>query len=78
VNTGFFRDDYIGSLDVMFREDDSRIRIGNAAGNMAILRHMALNILRQEKTSKRGVKTKRLKAGWDEGYLVKLLGLLKF
>jgi len=65
------------SLDVMFREDDSRIRIGNAAENMAILRHMALNILRQEKTSKRGVKTKRLNAGWNEGYLVKLLGLLK-
>jgi predicted transposase YbfD/YdcC len=65
------------SLDVMFREDDSRIRIGNAAENMAILRHMALNILRQEKTSKRGVKTKRLNAGWDEAYLVKLLGLLK-
>lgn len=66
------------SLDVMFREDDSRIRIGNASENMAILRHMALNILRQERTSKRGVKTKRLQAGWDEGYLVKLLGLLKF
>jgi hypothetical protein len=61
----------------MFREDDSRIRIGNAAGNMAILRHMALNILRQEKTSKRGRKTKRLNAGWNEAYLVKLLGLLK-
>ena len=66
------------SLDVMFREDDSRIRIGEAAENMAVLRQMALNILRQEKTSKRGVKTKRLQAGWDEGYLVKLLGLLKF
>lgn len=66
------------SLDVTFREDDSRIRIGNAAANMAVLRQMALNILRQEKTLKRGMKTKRLKAGWDEAYLLKLLGLLKF
>ena len=65
------------SLDVTFREDDSRIRIGEAAANMAVLRQMAVNILRQEKTLKRGMKTKRLKAGWDETYLVKLLGLLK-
>jgi predicted transposase YbfD/YdcC len=66
------------SLDVTFREDDSRMRIGATAANMSVLRQMALNILRQEKTLKRCMKTKRLKAGWDETYLVKLLGLLKF
>jgi predicted transposase YbfD/YdcC len=60
-------------LDVTFREDDSRIRTGNAAQNMAVLRHMALNLIKQEQSSKRSVRGKRLKAGWDEDYLVKVL-----
>lgn len=60
-------------LDVAFREDDSRIRQGHAAQNMAILRHMAFNLLKQEKTVKRGIKNKRLQAAWNEDYLVKIL-----
>jgi predicted transposase YbfD/YdcC len=60
-------------LDVAFREDESRIRKEHGPGNMALLRHIALNLLKQEKTSKLGIKAKRLKAGWDEAYLLKVL-----
>ncbi len=60
-------------LDVVFREDDSRIRKGNGAQNFAILRHVALNLLHQEKTIKVGIKAKRLKAALDEKYLLKVL-----
>jgi len=62
-------------LDVAFREDHSRKRAGHAAQNFSLLNRIALNLLRQEKTSKRGVKGKRLKAGWDHEYLLKLLGI---
>jgi predicted transposase YbfD/YdcC len=60
-------------LDVSFREDSCRIRAENATENMATLRHMVLDLLKQEQSCKRGLKTKRLKAGWDEGYLLKVL-----
>lgn len=50
-------------LDTAFREDDCRIRKGSAPQNFAVLRHIALNLLRQENTAKCGIKTKRLKAG---------------
>ena len=60
-------------LDVAFREDDCRIRKGNGPQNFAVLRHIALNLLKQEKTAKCGLKAKRLKAGWDEKYLLKVL-----
>ncbi len=60
-------------LDVAFREDESRIRKGNAAENFAILRHFALNLLKQEKTAKVGIKNRRLMAGWDDAYLLKVL-----
>ena len=60
-------------LDIAFREDDCRVRQGEAAQNFAVLRQVALNLLRQEQTAKVGVKAKRLKAGWDEQYLLKVL-----
>ena len=61
------------SLDVSFREDESRVRIGNAAENLAIVRRIALNLLKQEKTNKRGISCRRKKAGWDNQYLMKVL-----
>ena len=63
------------TLDIAFREDESRVRKDYAPENMAMLRHIALNLLKQETTLKRGIKTKRLKAGWDETYLLKVLGI---
>jgi len=60
-------------LDIAFREDECRIRKGNGAQNFAVLRHIALNLLKQEKTATCGIKNKRLKAGWDEDYLLKVL-----
>jgi predicted transposase YbfD/YdcC len=60
-------------LDVSFREDACRTRTGNAPENLAVLRHIALNLLKQEKSCKLGMKSKRLKAGWDDSYLLKVL-----
>ena len=60
-------------LDIAFREDECRIRKEHGAENFATLRHIALNLLKQEKTAKMGVKAKRLRAGWDEDYLLKVL-----
>ena len=60
-------------LDIAFREDESRVRKDNAPQNFAVLRHIALNRLKQDKTAKCGIKSKRLLAGWDETYLLKLL-----
>jgi predicted transposase YbfD/YdcC len=59
-------------LDVIFREDDARVRVGHAAHNMAILRQMALNIIKQD-TSKGSIRTKRFKAGLDITFLERLL-----
>jgi predicted transposase YbfD/YdcC len=60
-------------LDVSFNEDSSRKRSGFAAQNYSILNRIALNLLKNEKTTKVGVRGKRLKAGWDNQYLCKLL-----
>jgi len=62
-------------LDVCFREDQSRARAGFAAENLATLRRLALNLLKQEKTKKRGIKGKQLNAGWDHAYLLRLLAI---
>lgn len=61
-------------LDTAFREDQSRIRAGYAAENLALLRHMALNLLKRH-PSKKGssIRTRRLRAGWDTDYLRRLL-----
>lgn len=61
-------------LDISFREDDCRLRTGHGAENFAVLRHIALNLLRQETSETMGIKNKRLRAAWDEAYLLKLLG----
>lgn len=60
-------------LDVAFREDECRKRKGHAAENFAVVRHMALNLLKREKTCKRSIAGKRLRAGWDNDYLIKVL-----
>jgi len=60
-------------LDVTFHEDQSRIRAGHAAENFAVLRHIALNLLRQATTKRTSIKGRRLKAAWDPDYLLRVL-----
>lgn len=62
-------------LDMAFDEDHSRVRTGNADRNLGVVRHMTLNMLKQEKTAKVGIKAKRKKAGWDQHYLLKVLAI---
>lgn len=60
-------------LDVAFREDESRVRTGHAAENLALLRRLALTLLTRDTTAKVGIKAKRLMCGWDETYLAQVL-----
>lgn len=63
-------------LDMAFDEDNNRTRQGYSASNLAIIRHIALNLIKKEKSSKVGVKIKRLKAGWSNDYLLKIMGII--
>ena len=60
-------------LDVTFHEDYARNRVGNSAENMAILRHIAINLVKKERSSKTSLRGKRLKASWSNDYLIDLL-----
>lgn len=60
-------------LDVAFNEDQCRVRKDHGATNFAVLRQIAMNLLKQEKSAKVGIKNKRLMAGWDDKYLGKVL-----
>ena len=61
--------------DVSFNEDLSRVRRNNASENMSVLRHLVLNLLRQETSFKKGLKAKRFKAALDTNYAEKSLSL---
>jgi predicted transposase YbfD/YdcC len=63
------------TLDVAYGEDQARMREGNSAENFSILRRITLNLLKPDKTVKVGIKNKRLKAGWDDAYRAKILGI---
>ena len=60
-------------LDIGFREDDCQIKEPTAVENLATIRHIGLNLLKQETSCRRGIKTKRKKSGWSEEYLLKVL-----
>jgi predicted transposase YbfD/YdcC len=60
-------------LDVSFDEDACRIRKDKGAQTFSVLRHIALNLLRRESSHKRGIKARRKRAGWDRGYLLRVL-----
>ena len=60
-------------LDVALNEDHCRVRKDQAPENFAVLRHIALNLLKQEKTAKGGIHARQLQAGWKEDYLLKVL-----
>jgi len=62
------------TLDVGFNEDQCRVRVANAAENLARIRRISLLLLKNENTCKLGVKSKRAKAGYDRNYLLTLLG----
>jgi predicted transposase YbfD/YdcC len=62
-------------LDIGFREDESRVRKGSGAANFAVIRHIALNLLEHEESAACGTHAKRLKAGWDNDYLLKVLNV---
>ena len=61
------------SLDITFNEDQSRLRAGHGAKNMAVVRHFALNLVRQV-ADKRSIKRRRKRASWDPKYLLEILG----
>jgi predicted transposase YbfD/YdcC len=60
-------------LDVIFHEDQSRKRAGNAAQNFSLVNKIALTLLKKDNSSNRSIKIKRKRAGWDRDYLIKVL-----
>jgi predicted transposase YbfD/YdcC len=60
-------------LDIAFREDESRVRKDHAPENLAVLCHMAFNLLKKKKTAKGGIHAKCLQAGWNNEYLLTVL-----
>ena len=60
-------------LDVVFDEDHNRVRKNHAPQNLAVIRQIALNLLKKEKSAKGGIQAKRLQAAWDNNYLLKVL-----
>lgn len=62
-------------LDVVFHEDHSRVRKDHAPQNLAVLRRIALNLLRKETTAKGGLQAKRLQCAWNDQYFLKVLSL---
>lgn len=65
-------------LDVIFGEDSRRQQDRHGAANLAAVRRLAVSLLRQEKTNKRGTKNKRLQCALDSNYLLKVLHNAKF
>jgi predicted transposase YbfD/YdcC len=59
-------------LDLVFRDDESRVRTGNAAANLAIVKHIAYNLIRRGK-GQHSLRSKRKLAAWDDNYLVSLI-----
>jgi predicted transposase YbfD/YdcC len=62
-------------LDVTFREDESRVRVGHAAENLGVVRRIALNLIRLDRSTKGSINIKRHRAGWNHAYLLHLLTL---
>lgn len=73
-NHGRVENERHGTLDVCFNEDQCRVRVANAAENLARIRRISLLLLKQEKTCKLGIQSKRAKAAYDRNYLLTLLG----
>jgi predicted transposase YbfD/YdcC len=61
-------------LDVSFREDDSRLRKDHGPENLALVRRLAASLLHNEATASGGIACKRKQAGWDNDYLLRVLG----
>jgi hypothetical protein len=64
------------ALDIAFDEDSNRTRNGHSAAKLAVIRNIALNLIKAEETSKVGVKVERLKAGWDNDYLLRVVVII--
>ena len=62
-------------LDVTFKEDDCRARAENSAENLNILRKLALQLMKQETSSSRSMRAKRLRCAFDFNYALKVIGL---